>query len=130
MQNRRQTFRQLLSAAHRLPVNLTHEETSLRVKAVLVNLSLGGMCVETRDRRLAEHDAWSATFCLDGKLMEVPVERIFAPRDGRICYGFRFVPPGGLTEREAQEKAICRFLIEQARGERRRMREALAERVS
>jgi c-di-GMP-binding flagellar brake protein YcgR len=124
MENRRRHFRQLFNSTQFLKVVLTTSNESVSLMGTMVNLSIGGICVETSDAGISAAERWNATFTLDGEAITIPVERVYAQKEVRACYGFRFLAPTNLNIREAQEKTIWKFLLEQQRSERRQKQEA------
>lgn len=124
MENRRRHFRQLFQPPHCPKVALAANNDAVSVIGMVLDLSIGGLRIETADPRISREERWSASLSLDGEAMTVTVERVYALQEERACYGFRFLPPTNLNLRSAQEKGISKFLLEQQRGERRRRQEA------
>jgi c-di-GMP-binding flagellar brake protein YcgR len=124
MENRRRHFRQLFNAPHSLRVTLTTNHDATTVSGTMVNLSIGGICVETSDAKISTEERWIATFTLDLDCVTIPVERVYAQLEVRARFGFRFMLPTNLNIREAQEKTIWKFMLERQRSERRQKQEA------
>ncbi len=121
MENRRRHYRHQFPATDRLQVTLKSVDSPAQIKGTIVDLSIGGMRVESGDLKLSENDRWMAEFHLETAPhpMRMHTERVYA-HDNHAC-GFRFLPPINLNLREDQERQIWKFLLEQQRGERRRI---------
>jgi c-di-GMP-binding flagellar brake protein YcgR len=125
MTNRRRHYRHPFFPAGRLQVTLTAPNSTVCLEGEVMNLSIGGMCIESHELRTSAQERWIAQISLapDAPPLRIPVERIYAQNDERTWCGFRFQPPTNLNVREEQEKQIWKFLLEEQRSERRRQQE-------
>lgn len=125
MQNRRQHFRQSFSAPERLPITLHSQGSAETIHGEVVNLSIGGVRIESVELTQSATERWSAEFSVDGgaTTLRITVAKVYVQADSHMRVGFRFLPSANLAMREEQEKAIWRYLLEVQRSERRRLQE-------
>ncbi len=126
MENRRRDYRHPFSPSERLTVALTSSDATSEIVGRIVNLSIGGLCIESETLRQSTSDRWVARLVLaDGEnLATIRVERVYAEEQKGTFFGFRFLYPATMHKREEQEKVIWRFMLEMQRQVRHRNREA------
>lgn len=123
MQNRRRDYRHSFAPPHRLKVRLTSNNGKHTIDGDMLDLSVGGFCIQSDALKQASDERWEATIHLgDGAVLAtMRVERVVRDEGSDRC-GFRFLYSVIVHMREAQEKVIWKFVLEQQRDERRRRR--------
>jgi hypothetical protein len=126
MENRRRHYRHPFAPSNRLKVQLKSTDKAISIETAIVNLSIGGMYLEAAQPEAAHNDRWTAVFRLheDAPPIKIAVEKVYDHLDQAVGLGLRFIPPDNLNQRDEQEKAIWRFLLEEQWNDRRIQRES------
>ena len=131
MRNRRQDYRHCFDDKRRLMVKLSSLDERESVIGEVVNLSIGGLCIQSDTLRGSKLDQWIATCMLEPGMPPVKalVEVVYASPSRPTAAGLHFVPSSDLTIQEERERKIWRFLLAEQRRERQeRLEEARARR--
>jgi c-di-GMP-binding flagellar brake protein YcgR len=123
MENRRQHYRQALDPTQRLKARFQSPDGTASFAAEIVNLSIGGMCAVLETTATVPDGRWLGVFSLEGRKMQMTVERVYADDERPGHCGFRFLPPVDLERKEENESTIWKFLLKMQRQERRQTRQ-------
>ena len=125
MENRRQHYRHSFRPTEKLKVQLRSLNGGSALQGSVVNMSIGGMCVESVGLESIGPERLQAVIELeaDAPPVSVAVERVYSQSGSQGQCGFRFLLPANINKREDLERHIAKFLLEEQRSERRRLRE-------
>jgi c-di-GMP-binding flagellar brake protein YcgR len=128
MENRREYYRQALAPDTGVSVLLRASDGSVSFFCEMVDLSIGGMCVLLNPCTLSPTLKWVAIFSLPAisEPLHIPVEPVYSEDEKPGRCGIRFLPRSSPRLQEQHDRQICRFLLEEQRGERRNNRAATA----
>src|SRR5579862_7566300 len=101
MENRRQHYRHAFDPHAGVSVLLRTTDGATSFFCEMVNLSIGGLCLDTEPRALNPAKNWTATFSLSPETgaLQIPIEPIHT--EDTPC-GFRFLPRTHPREQEDQ----------------------------
>jgi hypothetical protein len=131
MRNRRQDYRHSFDDKRRLMVKLSSIDDRDSVIGEVLNLSVGGLCVQAESLRGSKLDQWIATCMLEPGMPPVKalVELIYATPNSPKATGLHFVPTSDFSVQEERERKIWQFLLAEQRRERlQRLEDARAHR--
>lgn len=127
MDNRRKDYRHFLLPQLTLPVVLTTGDQDAPRMGITVNLSVGGMALQLPNSSLlSEREPCVVELDVGGGHGPWRISAVVVHRAGLVTpvYGLRFLPLESPAANEMRENVIWRFLLEEQRGTRRRLREA------
>jgi hypothetical protein len=122
--SKRSTYRHTFALKERPAIDIAVSGRPPFLRGKILNLSLGGALVEVRDRaRLLKEGSWVVLRfdILDGPT-EYHARTIYAGSGDNAQFGFRFVRLIDPTENTSRDKALWRYLLEEQRGQIRKMK--------
>ena len=121
MDNRRRDYRHSFVPTRRLAVRLTVPNQSVSIAGEIIDLSVGGMCVQSDAFKElnADHFVAICSFGPGVAPMAIPMERVHRPAANQPRVGFHFLPMADTVAEDERERVIWKLLLEEQRIQRR-----------
>jgi hypothetical protein len=120
MQNRRQDYRHTFAPYERIPVSVEITGRRSRYVGEMVNLSIGGFCLQLHGKTapFSKDDSCVARFQLPGEDVQLEVHSRIIHGSHNTCshdLGIQFLPLASPVAQEKRENALWRFLMREQR---------------
>ena len=121
MDNRRRDYRHSFTPTRRLAVRLTVPDQSVSIAGEIIDLSVGGMCVQASALKdvNADHFIAICAFVPGAQPLAIPMERVHQPSANQPRAGFHFLPMSDTVAEDERERVIWKLLLEEQRIQRR-----------